>query len=331
MSKKIKAVGLFSGGLDSLLAIKVMESQGIEVHGFCCKSAFFGNTKKLKETAQKNNIHLHIKDISKEYISVAKEPRYGYGKNMNPCVDCKIFMIQQAKKYAENIGAQIIFTGEVVGQRPMSQQKKSMSIIEKKSGMEGRLLRPLSAKILPPTEAEKKGWIQREKMLDINGRGRTRQFELAKKYNLQDFESPSGGCLLTEDLYSKKLKDIFQLKKRIFLDDIRLLKIGRYFRDKKTLIIVGRNQEDNEKIETEKKTSDWIFKVEEFPGPLTLVRGPKKTHTIYTAAALTARYAKAPEKAEVTISYGKNREQKMRVQVPSIEDCEKLKEDIQCP
>lgn len=328
MQKKIKAIGLFSGGLDSLLAIKILQAQGIEVHAFTCVSAFFGNAEKLQSIADQNGFPLYIDDVSKEYIRIVKEPRYGYGKNMNPCVDCKIFIIQQAQKYAQKIGAQFLFTGEVLGQRPMSQQKQSLGIIQKRSGIEGFLLRPLSAKLMEETEVEKNGWVDREKLFDINGRSRARQFELAKEYDLKDYGSPAGGCLLAEKQYAQKLRDIFALKKRIFLDDIRLLKIGRYFRDKKTIIIVGRNKEENEKLQTEKKASDWLFKLKDIPGPTTLVRGPKNTKTIYTAAALTARYGKL-DRGKVTVTYGKNEEQTMEIDVPTIEACDALKKNIE--
>jgi tRNA-specific 2-thiouridylase len=288
----------------------------------------FWRYRETQNTSQKNNIPLAIYDASKEYIRVIKTPRYGYGKNMNPCVDCKIFMIQQAKKYAEQIGADIIFTGEVSGQRPMSQLQESMNTIAHQTGLEGKLLRPLSAQLLAPTEAENKGWVQREKLFNIHGRGRKRQLELAHQYNIVDYETPSGGCLLTETLYSQKLKDLLHIRKRISLDDIQLLKMGRYFRDKQSIIVVGKNENDNNNIQKAKKTSDWIFEIKEYPGPTTLVRGPKTTHAIYSAAALTARYSQAPNNQSVTITYGKQQENSMDITVPSEQDCKKLTQEL---
>ena len=174
-----------------------------------------------------------------------RNPKYGYGKNMNPCIDCKIFMIKKAKKYAKEIGADFIFTGEVLGERPKSQHYPALRIIEEESGLKGKLLRPLSAKLLPETEAEKKGLVNRAKLLSIQGRSRKPQFQLAKEYGITCYPSPAGGCLLTCEEYSKKLRDLLAHKKRVSMADVALLRVGRHFRLGKNKIIVGRNEAEN--------------------------------------------------------------------------------------
>ena len=287
----MKAIGLFSGGLDSTLAIKLMQEQGIEVIALSFISHFFGNKDKLKKLTEDNGINLKIIDISEEYLDIVKKPKHGYGKNMNPCIDCKIFMLKKAKDYAKKIGAKFVFTGEVIGQRPMSQRKEILRLIEKEAGLRGKLLRPLSAKLLEITEAEKRGWINGDKLFSIQGRTREKQFELAKKYQLSDYTSPAGGCLLTYREYSNKLRDLFKNKKKIDERDILLLKIGRHFRFGKNKIIIGRNEEDNKQLLKLKQKSDFIFEVKKYMGPITLLQGIKTKKAVELAAALTVRYS----------------------------------------
>lgn len=326
-NQKIKAVGLFSGGLDSMIAIKLIEDQGIDVEAITFKSSFFGTEETLQEIAKKNTIDLKIIDISKEYIKVVKNPKHGHGKNMNPCIDCKIFFLREAEKYARHRGAHFVFTGEVLGQRPMSQNTRALQTIHQESGLEKRLVRPLSGKLLPPTEAEENGWIDREKLLDISGRSREKQLKLAQKYNLQDYGSPSGGCLLTEKLYTDKLRDLFAFKKRIATDDVDLLKAGRYLRLQKNILIVGRNKEDNKALSQLQKKHDWLFTVKDSPSPTTLLRGPKNTKALYTAAAITAHYSKTTQN-KVTLLYGEDFENEMIIPSPTEEQFEAIRKNM---
>jgi len=250
----IKALGLFSGGLDSILAVKLIQSQGIEVKLVNFTTPFFPS-KNAKEMAKQLSLKLKEFDVTRDYLKVLRNPKHGYGSFLNPCIDCKIFMLRKAKQYAKKIGAKFIFTGEVLGERPMSQNKNSLVLIEKESGLKGKLLRPLSAQLLPITEAERK-WIDRSKLLDIMGRRRERQIKLAKKFGIKDYPTPSGGCLLTNNEYAAKAKDLIESNKKISINDIKLLKIGRHFRYGKNKIIVVRNEKENKELLKLKKSSD---------------------------------------------------------------------------
>lgn len=212
----MKALGLLSGGLDSTIAVKMIIERGIDVEAlnfvtpFClCRKGGCGAV----EAAKTFNIPLKMVSAGTDYPRVIRKPRYGYGKNMNPCVDCRIFMLKKAKKYAQTIGAEFIFTGEVLGQRPMSQHKGALELIERKAGLRGKIVRPLSGKLLPKTEAEEKGLINEEVLLDINGRSRKRQLVLVKEFNITNYPCAGGGCLLTDREFANKLRDLFQHKK----------------------------------------------------------------------------------------------------------------------
>lgn len=248
MKGKIKAVALFSGGLDSILAIKIIQAQGIEVIGVNFKSPFFGLDKALV-IAKDLNVNLEVIDITEELLKILKEPKHGFGKNMNPCIDCHALMFKKAGEYMTKIGAFFILSGEVLGERPMSQNRSSLSIIERESGFEGRILRPLSALLLPETIPEKEGLVERNKLLDISGRSRKRQIELAANMGIENYPSPAGGCKLTEPAFSKRLKDLFTQEK-YSLEEIELLKLGRHFRlGRDVKLVVGRNKNENEKIQ----------------------------------------------------------------------------------
>ena len=302
----MKAVGLFSGGLDSLLAIKVIEEQGIEIIAVSFISPFFGNKERLLGIAKKNKIELKIIDITDDYIRLVKNPKHGYGKNINPCIDCKIIMLKKAKEYAGKINAKFVFTGEVLGQRPMSQQEQQLKLIESEAGLKGILLRPLSAKFLKPTVAENNKLVDRNKLLAIKGRTREEQIRLAKKYKIKDYASPGGGCLLTYREYAKKLKDLIEHKKKISRDDIKLLKVGRHFRYSDNKIIVGRNEEDNKELLKLKGKNELKFEVKDFVGPITLLQGKADKNMVELAASLTARYSDA-DSDKVLVRYGKER------------------------
>src|SRR5665648_835552 len=228
MKDKIKAVALFSGGLDSILAVKLIEEQGIKVKGVNFKTPFFGPDKTFL-AAKSLDMDLEIIDITQELLEILRNPKHGLGKNMNPCIDGHTLMIKKAGEYMAKIGASFILSGEVLGERPMSQNRNSLSIIERESGFEGRILRPLSALLLAETIPEKEGLVDRNKLLNISGRSRKRQMELAIKMEIEDYPSPAGGCKLTEPAFSKRLRDLFT--QGVFsLEDIELLKLGRHFR-----------------------------------------------------------------------------------------------------
>ncbi|MCX6821600.1 MAG: tRNA 4-thiouridine(8) synthase ThiI [Candidatus Aenigmarchaeota archaeon] len=303
----MKALVLFSGGLDSIIAVKIISEQNIDVKAINFITPFYICEKiGVEELAKKLKIPLKVMKIGKEYFKILRKPKHGFGKNMNPCIDCRILMFKKAKEYAKKIKASFIFTGEVLNERPMSQSRKVLYIIDKEAGLEGKVLRPLSAKLLPATEAEKKGWVDREKLLDIQGRQRKPQIELAKKFRIDNYPSPSGGCLLTYKEFSNKVKDLFEHKKKIRIEDTDLLRIGRHFRFGKNKIIVGRNEKENEQLLKMKGKDDYYFEVPDFMGPITILQGPKIKKTVEKAAGLTARYSDVKEK-KVSVRFGKEK------------------------
>ena len=303
----VKALGLFSGGLDSILAAKLIQEQGIKIELINFTTPFFPSRNAIKMAKQ---LKLKEIDITKDYLKMLRNPKHGYGSEMNPCIDCKILMLKKAKKYARKINAKFIFTGEVLGERPMSQNKRALELIEREAGLKGKLLRPLSARLLPITEAEKK-WVNRNKLLNISGRRRDKQMKLAKKFRIKEYPSPSGGCLLTYKEYARKIKDLIKHKKRIIRKDLELLKIGRHFRLKNNKIIVGRNEGENKKLLELKQKTDYIFEVPDIGSPITVLQGPKTKKAIKLAAQLTLRYSDAKGKAKV--KYGRKLKRKLIV------------------
>ena len=272
--KKLKALVLFSGGLDSRVTAKFMEELGFEVHLCFVKLPFgssCGSPVGIEEFSKKNNFKLHIIDstkgkLLKEYIDIVKNPKYGIGTAINPCKDCKIFIFIQGKKLAEKIGADVILTGEVLGQRPMSQMKKALLFDEENAGLVGKILRPLSAKLLPETVYEKEGIVDRNKLLNIHGRRRERQMKLAEKYNIE-YPTPGGGCLLCEVLYAKKLKALMKYIPNPTMSEISLLRKGRMFK-KEGLIFVGKDKDENDFLESLAEKLNWnMFKKEGIAGP----------------------------------------------------------------
>ena len=291
------ALALLSGGLDSTLAIKVVMDQGVKVEAinfispFCTCSPKGNGCHISKKVAQNLGISLHIENISRAYLSIIKSPLYGYGKNLNPCIDCRIFMFTKAGEIMKRKGASFIITGEVLGERPMSQRRDAMNIIERDTGLKGLILRPLSAKLLPPTIPEKEGLIDRNKLLTIQGRSRKPQLGLAKQWNIYEYACPAGGCLLTDPIFARKLKDLMNEKKNFNLNDIHLLKIGRHFRlSENSKAIVGRNEHENKKLMTFGEEGDWVIQKSGLTGPITLVRGNVNDKTKQLAASITATY-----------------------------------------
>jgi tRNA(Ile)-lysidine synthase TilS/MesJ len=319
MNKPIKAVALISGGLDSMLATKVILEQGIHVEGinfftgFCVEGHTHAIRKRADDKVKRNNslwvaeqlgIKLHIIDVIEEYKNVLINPKHGYGANMNPCLDCKVFMVSKAKQWMQENGFDFIITGEVIGQRPMSQRKATMPIIAKESGADDRLLRPLCAKNLPATLPEREGWIEREKLFDFSGRSRKPQMALAKTFHFTDFAQPAGGCcFLTDESYSKKLVDLWQTRgtKEYELDDIMLLKVGRHIRpNPRFKIIIAREEGEGRFMEGYKKTFTHLYAISH-QGPLALIEGMPTEEDLTIAAKLIARYGQGREAESVTI------------------------------
>jgi tRNA U34 2-thiouridine synthase MnmA/TrmU len=306
MKDKTKAVALFSGGLDSILAVKLIQEQGIEVKGVNFKTPFFGLDVALIVT-KGLDMDLEIIDITGELLEILKNPLHGFGKNMNPCIDCHTLMFKKAGKYMTKIGASFILSGEVLGERPMSQNRNSLSLIERESGLEGRILRPLSALLLPETIPEKEGLVNKNKLLNISGRSRKRQMELAAKINLKDYPSPAGGCKLTEPDFSKKLRDLFNQEK-YSLEEIELLKLGRHFRLNRDIkLVVGRNKEENECLKDFFQEGDFLFKAKNLKGPISLLKKGFNLNNdfIDKSCQITARYCDRNEEEdeEVYINY----------------------------
>jgi len=320
-------LGLLSGGLDSILAIELIQNQGIDVVVINFTSPFWNSDKNMnwiKEITKKLKVNLINVELKENYLKIIRKPKYGYGKNMNPCIDCKILMLKKAKKIAKKMGVSFIFTGEVLGERPKSQNKKALEIIEKEAGLKGKILRPLSAKLLPETEAEKNGWVNREKLLDIIGRKREKQMKLAKKLGLEKYPNPSGGCLLTYKEFANKVKDLFKHKKKVSIKDINLLKLGRHFRFGKNKIIVGRNENENKQLLKMKLPEDYFFEVVGYGSPISILQGPKTKEAIKKTASITTRYSDAKDKVKVKY-YKKKIEKSLVVRPLSSKEIEKLR------
>lgn len=289
-----KAVAMISGGLDSTLAARMMLEQGVELCGLylsapwgCCDK-----TKAVKVAAQLG-IEFMVVKMTREYIGVIRSPKYGYGSSMNPCIDCRIYMFEKAKELMEQIGASFLVTGEVLGQRPMSQMRNSLFLIERQAGLDRRVVRPLSAKVLPATLPEEEGLIERERMCGITGRSRKEQMALALKFGILDYPNPAGGCLLTDPEFGRRVRDLFDAQEEVDLEDMELLRLGRHFRaNSRTKLIVGRNEEENATLAEYLAPGRALFVPEGFPGPTVLLTGPPDEETRRQALGLIARYTK---------------------------------------
>lgn len=325
---KVKALALLSGGLDSTLAAKLILNQGIDVVAlnfvspFClCKKGGCGAT----EVAKQLGVPLKVVNVGDEYLKMVRKPKHGYGRNMNPCIDCRIFIVKKAKKYAKEIGASFIFTGEVLDERPMSQHFKAMKIIEEETGLKGKILRPLSARLLPETVIEKKGLVNRGKLLDVRGRSRKPQIKLAEEFKIKDYPCPAGGCLLTYREYANKLRDLFKHKKRCSMADVSLLKVGRHFRFGENKIIVGRNEAENKILTAKRARNDYYFEVPDIGSPITILQGAKTKNAIRAAAALTAFYSDV-KSDRVTVNFGRESLAKsIIVSIPTRAEVESLR------
>jgi tRNA U34 2-thiouridine synthase MnmA/TrmU len=296
----VKAVGLLSGGLDSTLALKLVLEQGIEVVAFNMVTAFCNCTPRdascsaARTAVRQLGIDLKVVNATEEYLPIVENPKHGHGSGMNPCLDCRILMFGKAKEYMEEIGASFIVTGEVLGQRPMSQRRDAMRVIERESGLDGYIVRPLCAGVMKPTVPEREGWIDREKLLSITGRGRKEQISLAEELEVYDYPCPAGGCLLTDKVFSERVRDLIRHKGGLEIEDVRLLKAGRHFRlSPRAKAAVGRTEAENALLEQRILPTDRVLKLVDIEGPLTVVRGDPSTADLELAASIAVRYSKA--------------------------------------
>lgn len=300
--EKKKVVALLSGGLDSQLAVRMMQEQGFDVSAVAIKTPFCdfdcgrGCGFEIRERADDLNVNLKTVYLGDEYIEMLKNPKHGIGAGFNPCIDCRAMMFDAAKKHMEEIGAEFIVSGEVLGQRPMSQHGPALRTIEKESDLIGKIVRPLSAGLLPETIPEKEGLIKRENLGMIRGRTRRNQLDMAKKYGIENPPNAGGGCLLTEPQFGIKAKDLFSHVETPTINDIDLLKIGRHFRlDEETKLVVGRNKDENEMIKAIALPNDILLEAKDHVGPTSILRGNNaKNHTEF-ASSVTLRYSDAPK------------------------------------
>jgi len=316
-----KALALISGGLDSLLATRVIQEQGIHVEGvnfftgFCVEGHTHAIRQKDKDKPKRNNalwsaerlgIKLHIVDIVEEYKEVVFNPKHGYGSNLNPCLDCKIFMVKKAHEWIEKNDFDFVITGEVIGQRPKSQRKATMPVIQEESGIHDRLLRPLCAKNLPETLPEREGWVNRSQLYDFHGRSRKPQMALAQKFGFEDYAQPAGGCcFLTDEQYSVKLSDMWQSRgeKRYELDDIMLLKVGRHVRPKANFkLIIAREAGETKFMRGYRKQYPSLV-ITSHGGPWTLIDGELSEDDLMLSAQIVARYSQGRDAEQVDFDY----------------------------
>ena len=303
----VRALGLLSGGLDSTLAAKLLIDQGIEVHAvnftspFCtCTPKSAGCASVLTAVKQLGDIPLKRIVLGDEYLDMVKSPRHGYGRGMNPCIDCRIMKIRKAAEYMREICALFLFTGEVLGQRPMSQHKLAIDIIDRESGMAGLTLRPLSARLFPPTVPEQNGWVDRSRLLAINGRSRKSQIALASNKGIIDYRCPAGGCLLTEPHFAARLKDYFDNCEKPSCADVPLLKIGRHFRmADRGEIIVAHDAAEGEKIVGLRRPGNTVLVPVGFSAPVVLFTGANKAAAAAKMAEFTNHHV--PDDAAIEI------------------------------
>lgn len=310
-----RAIALVSGGLDSALAVRVLLEQGISVVALHFVSVFSSGKDPEGRLAARSvtdglGVPLVVRDATRAMLEFVPNPRFGWGKHVNPCLDCRAFQLGGARALLMELGAELgasfVVTGEVLGQRPMSQTRRSLAKVEKEAGfvkeLKGMVLRPLSAKILEPTIPEKKGWVDRERLLAIEGRSRAEQNRLAEKWGITGFTAPAGGCLLTDAQFAWRVQDLLNWEGRLTANDAHLLKLGRHFRlGPGTRAVVGRNERENAKIVTFRRPGDWILVATGGGSPETLLRGEATPESIDTAARLTAAYSRRRNRNEVEI------------------------------
>lgn len=309
------AIALFSGGLDSALAVLLMRRQNVEVTALTFMTSFGCDLSDRSScghnpfpAAREFGFRVKLMYLGSDYMEMVRNPKYGHGKNMNPCVDCRIMMLQQAHAYMQMAGADFLVTGEVMGQRPFSQVKEKLSLTEREAGVEGLLLRPLSAQLLPPSIPEQRGWVDRNQLYGFRGRSRKPQMELARELGLDDYPNPASGCLLTDPEYSARLRDLFEHSEFVDTADLNLLRTGRQFRlSPACKATVGRNEEDNDRIERTARLTDTSLEVLDAGSPITVLSGNPSREDVRRAAEITARYSSRREDALVTVDVRRNR------------------------
>lgn len=319
-----KAVALLSGGLDSMLAVRVILEQGIPVTAiryithFGCDPVSAGScghdVEPLVALWGPLGLTVKMSHLGQDYIDMVKNPKHGRGRNMNPCVDCRIMMLGRSLDFLERHDAGFLITGEVLNQRPMSQTFYRFKEMDRELGLEGRVVRPLSAKLLPPTIPELEGVVDRSRLLDISGRSRVRQYAMAKEYGIEKIPQPSGGCLLTDPGYSDRLRDLWANDPDGGARDLNLLRVGRHFRVSKSCkIIVGRNENENKMLEAFAGPEDVLVRVRDFVGPVTVIRGVHDEGAVEKAAQLTARYADVPDEETLVAVCAGTKEGEVRI------------------
>lgn len=304
-----RALAMVSGGLDSILAAKLIKDQGIDVIGICFRSHFF-NEENAKKMVKQIDIPLKVVDFSPAHFEMVKNPKNGYGKNMNPCIDCHAMMMRYCGQLLEELEADFIITGEVLNQRPMSQNRMALDRVKKESGIESKILRPLCAKMLVPTEMEENGLVDREKLMDIQGRSRKVQMELAEQWGIKEYPSPAGGCKLTEPNYSVRLKELLTFNKNPEERELGLLRVGRHFRvTPNAKVISTRTQDEVALLKKYLGEDDTILLVKDFNGSMVVIIGEATEEVISFAAKVAIRYSKGKDEPKVTVKYAKFGEQ----------------------
>lgn len=327
-SKQPTAVALLSGGLDSTLAILVLLKQNIRVKAITFLTQFGCDitdssscSRNPFPASERFGFEVKLCHLSDKFMEIVKNPKFGHGKNMNPCIDCRILMLKEAKVYMDLIGADFLVTGEVLGQRPMSQRRECFPMIDREAGVEGLVLRPLSARLMPPTIPEQKGLVDRERLYDFKGRTRKPQMALAEELGLEDYPSPAGGCLLTEPTYATRLRDLLQYSTDPEINEIHLLRVGRHFRlSPACKLVVGRNRSENERILSLASGNDLLLRVPGVGSPVSLLSGTPSDAEIMLSASITARYSDAKGLKRVEVLVYNIKEDLYQLEVEPVED-----------
>jgi tRNA-specific 2-thiouridylase len=321
---RVRALGLMSGGLDSMLAVSVLLDQGIEVRGITFETPFFG-PQGAQKAANQLGIALLVVDIGEAHLEMLKNPQYGYGSQMNPCIDCHALMLKRAGRIMDEEGFDLLSTGEVLGQRPMSQRKDALRAVDKLSGYDGYILRPLSAKLLPETIPEREGKVDRQRLLDIRGRSRKRQMALAAHYSIDEYPSPGGGCMLTKEGFAARLRDLLATEDNVGLHEVELLKWGRQLRlPSGKRLVVGRVHRDNLKLHEMAREEDLVLRVKGVPGPTGLIVATTEGQEVELAANVLAAYSDAETGKEVVVEVSGREKRKITVSTPPKEEFREL-------
>jgi tRNA-uridine 2-sulfurtransferase len=301
LMKQVRALGLFSGGLDSMLAVALLRAQGIAVTGIVWTTPFF-SADQARQSAAALDLQLRIEDFTDHFLPLLYYPPHGFGRALNPCVDCHTLMLRQTGEIMAKEGYDFIFTGEVLGQRPFSQHRGALNLIARESNCADLILRPLSARLLKPSQPELQGLVDRGKLLNLSGRGRKRQIDLAAQLGIASFPAPAGGCLLTEHRFASRLKELLNCQPEVKRQDLELLKWGRHFRlSPGSRAIVGRDERENDVIYSLRQPPDLLMKLKDYPGPLVLIPGEVQRGQLVQAATLCASYSNAPYDLPLTV------------------------------